>query len=88
MLGDAYPRVDSGDAGGLECLAWAMYNGVFMPGNKLALSGHYDWDCVVVGTLICLIFWGQTDKEHCGPATVASFNAKQATELVQQQGFP
>ena len=43
-----------------------------MPSNKPALSGHYDWD----------------DKEHCGPTTIASFNAKWAMELAQQQGLP
>ena len=57
-LGDAYPWVDLRDVDGLEHLAWAMYNGVFMPGNKPALSGHYGWDCVVAGTLIHLIFLG------------------------------
>ena len=59
-----------------------------MPSNKPALSGHHDWDHVVAGTLICLIFWGQTDKEHCGPANIASFNTRWATELAQQQGLP
>ena len=88
MLGDTYLWVDFLDADGLKRLAWAVYNGVFMPGNKPALSGHYDWDRVVAGTLICLIFWGQTDTEHCGPMTIASFNAKRATELAQQQGLP
>ena len=80
--------MDFRDADGLECLAWAVYNGVFVPGNKPALSGYYNWDCVVAGTLIHLIFWEQTDKEHCGPMTVASFNVKQAMELAQQQGLP
>ena len=88
MLGDAYLWVDLQDADGLECLAWAVYDGVFMTGNKPALSGHYDWDRVVAGTLIHLIFQGQTDKEHCGPVTIVSFNAKQAVELAQQQGLP
>ena len=87
-LGDAYLQVDFRDADGLEHLAWAMYNRVFMPGNKPALSGHYNWDCVVAGTLICLIFWGQTDKEHCGPVTIASFKMKWATEPAQHQGLP
>ena len=80
--------MDLQDADCLKHLAWAVYDGVFMPGNKLALSGHHDWDRVIAGTLICLISWGQTDKEHCGPATIASFNAKWATELGQQQGLP
>ena len=79
--------MDFQDIHGLECLAWAMYDRLFVPGNKLALSGHYNWDHVLVGTLIHLIFWGQTDKKHCGLMTVASFNVKWATELAQQQGL-
>ena len=57
-----------------------------MPNNKPALPGYYDWDCVVAGTLIHLIFQGQTDEEHCGPATTASFKAKWAMKLAQQHG--
>ena len=71
MLGDAYPQVDFRDADGLDCLAWAMYDGIFVPGDKPALFGHYDWDRVVAGTLIHLISWGQADKEHCGPMNIA-----------------
>ena len=59
-----------------------------MLGNKPALSGHYNWDCMVVGTLTHLIFKGQTDKENCGPMTIASFNVKQAIELAKQEGLP
>ena len=59
-----------------------------MLGNRQALFGYYDWDCVLVGTLVHLIFQGQTDEEHCGPKTIASLNAKWATELVLEQGLP
>ena len=38
MLGDKYPWVDFPDADGLKHLAWAVYDGVFMPGNKPALA--------------------------------------------------
>ena len=85
ILGDAHPWVDLRDANSLKHLTWAAYNRVFVPGDKPALSGHYNWDCVVAGTLIHLIFQGQTNKEHCGPMTIAFFNVKQATkwELTQ-----
>ena len=32
-LGDAYPRVILSDVNGLECLAWAVYDDVFVPGT-------------------------------------------------------
>ena len=51
-LGDAYPWVDFWDIHSLEHLAWAIHNGVFMPGNKPALSGYYNYDRVLVGTLV------------------------------------
>ena len=66
MLGDAYPWVDFQDADGLECLAWAVYDRVFVPGNKPALSGYYDWDHVVAGTLICLISGGGLTRSTVG----------------------
>ena len=65
MLGDAYPCVDFRDKHGLECLAWAIYDHVFIPGNKPALSGYHEWDCIIVGTLIHLIYQGQVDEDHC-----------------------
>ena len=73
--------MDFQDVNSLKRVAWTVYDGVFMPSNKPALSGYYDWDCVVAGTLTHLIFQGQTDEEHCRPGTVASLNAKWAMEL-------
>ena len=87
-LGNAYPRVNLNDVNGLKHLAWAVYNGVCMPGDLPALTGHHNWECIVMGTTLHLIFRGATNKEHCEPSMVASLNAKQATKLVQQQGLP
>ena len=86
-LGDAYPRVVLSDVNGLECLAWTVYEGIFVPGNPPALTGHCDWSCINAGTTLHLIFCGKTTSKHCEPCTVASFNAKQATRLTQQQGL-
>ena len=36
--GEAYARVDLNDANGLKCLAWAVYDGVFLPGNLPMLT--------------------------------------------------
>ena len=87
-LGDAYPRVVLSNMNGLECLAWAMYDGVFVPGDPPALTGHHDWSHIITGTTLHLILHGKIPSEHCEPCTVASFNAKQATRLTQQQGLP
>ena len=32
-LGNAYPRVNLNGVNGLKHLAWAIYDGVYMPGN-------------------------------------------------------
>ena len=85
-LGDAYPRVVLSDMNGLEHLAWAMYDGVFVPDNPPVLTGPYDWSHIITGTTLHLIFCRKTPSEHCEPCTVA-FNAKQATRLTQQQGL-
>ena len=86
-LGNAYPRVNLNDVNGLERLAWAIYDGVYMPSNLLALTGHHDWECIITGTTLHLIFRGVTNNEHCEPSMVASLNGKQAMKLMQQQGL-
>ena len=82
-LGNAYPLVDLTDVDDLECLAWAMYNGIFIPGNPPRLTGHHDWSCIITGMTLHLIYHGKTMGEHCPPCTVASFNTKWATRLMQ-----
>ena len=87
-LGDAYPRVVLSDMNGLECLAWAVYDGVFVSGDPSVLTGHHDWSRIIAGTTLHLIFHGKTPSNYHEPCTVASFNAKQATRLTQQQRLP
>ena len=86
-LGAAYPRVNLSDVDGLEHLAWAVYNGVYMPGDPPALTGHHDWERIIAGTTLHLIFHGRTNDEHCKPSTIASLNAGQAMKLAQQKGL-
>ena len=61
-LGDAYPHVDFQDAADLEHLAWAVYDGIFVPGWAPDLSGYQDWDHIVTVTLIPLIYQGETNN--------------------------
>ena len=86
-LGDAYLRVVLSDMNGLGHLAWAMYDGVFVPGNPPALTGHHDWSHIVRGQHSDLFSMEKPPSKHCESCTVASFNAKQATRLMQQQGL-
>ena len=69
-LGNAYPRVVLSDVNGLECLAWAMYDSLFVPGDPPALTGHYDWSCIITRTTLHLIFHGKPPCEHCKPCTL------------------
>ena len=86
-LGAAYPRVNLSDINGLEHLTWAVYDGVYMTGDLLALTDYHDWECIITGTTLCLIFCGKTNSKHCKPSTIAFLNAEQAMKLAQQQGL-
>ena len=86
-LGAAYPRVNLSDMDGLERLTWAVYDGVYMPGDLLDLTGHHDWEHIIVGTTLCLIYHGRTHAEHCKLSTIASLNAEEAMKLAWQQGL-
>ena len=86
-LGATYPRVNLSDVNGLEHLALAVYNEVYIPGDPPALTGYHDWEHIIAGTTLCLIFHGKTNGEHCKPSTIASLNAEQAMKLTQQQGL-
>ena len=52
------------------------------------MSGYQDWDHVVAGTLLPLIYQGETVWEHCGPTTIARADAHMATELAKKEGLP
>ena len=86
-LRDAYLHVDFQEVINLERLAWAIYDGIFVPGRMPDLSGYQDGDCIVMGTLIPLIYQGEMNREHCGPTTIAACNTKKATELTKEQGL-
>ena len=51
------------------------------------LTGHHDWECIIVGNTLHLIYCRRTNDEQCKPLTIASFNAEQAMMLTQQQGL-
>ena len=65
-----------------------MYDEVFVLGQMPDLSGYQGWDRIAAGTLVPLIYQGETNRKHCGPTTIATCNAKKATELTKEQGLP
>ena len=88
ILGDAYPYIDFQDVAKLEPLAWAIYNSTFVLGQAPDLSGYLDWDCIVVGMIIPLIYQGEMSENHCRPTTITGTNAKEGTECMKGQGLP
>ena len=60
-------KVDLNDMDSLEHLAWAVYDGVFLPGNPPALTGHHDWEWIIVGATLRFIYQGATAGVHSPP---------------------
>ena len=76
--GKAAVRVDLNDMDGLEHLAWAIYDGVFLPGDLRMLTGYHNWQQIIARTMLHLIYRGTTADEHRPPCTVMLLNAEQA----------
>ena len=72
--------VDLNDTDGLEHLAWAIYYGVFLPGDLPMLNGYHDCQWIIAGTTLCLTYQGTTADKHCPLCTVVSLNAEQAAK--------
>ena len=63
----AMPHINLGDLGSLKRLAWAVYDGIYVPGNQPTLSDPRDWVCILIKTMTH-IFHGRTLQEHCPQA--------------------
>ena len=63
--GKAYARVDLNNMDGLEHLAWAVYDGVFFPRDPPTLTGYHDWQWIIVGPTLHLIYQGATAGANC-----------------------
>ena len=77
--GDAYPCVDLWDPVVLEWLAWVVYDGMFAPGPPPEMLGHHDWDHMLAGTLVLLIYCGKMPYVHCNLTIIAGTNVQRAT---------
>ena len=76
--GKAAVRVDLNNVDGLECLTLAISDGVSLPGDMPTLTGYHNWQWIITGTMLHLIYQSTTADEHCCPCTVMSLNAEQA----------
>ena len=63
---------------GLEHLSWAVYDGVFLPGNPPTLTGHHDWQWIIVGTTLKTHLSRETSRGALRPCTVVSHDTEQA----------
>ena len=86
-LGDAYPHVNLQDLAGLEQLAWAVYDGMSAPGPLPEMLGCHDWDCMLAGTVIPLIYHGKTPYVHYAPCMIAAADVQRATKLARKMGL-
>ena len=69
-------------------LAWAVYDGMFAPGPPPEMLGHHNWDRMLAGTLVPLIYHGEMPYAHCDPATITGTDAQRATKLAKKKGLP
>ena len=67
MFGPAMPHINLGDVGNLERLAWAVYDGMYVPGSGPALSGPHNCACIP-DKVTTHIFHGRMLWEHCPQA--------------------
>ena len=52
------------------------------------MSGYRDWDHILAGTLIPLIYHGAMHFAYCTPCTIAGANVWKATKFTKKKGLP
>ena len=73
---DALALLNVDDVHHLECLAWAVYDGVFLVGPWPKLSGDCPW-CTVLAGLQQHIYRGRDDAAHCPPQMLGSWDCQE-----------
>ena len=74
------PHINLGDVGNLERLTWAIYDGRYVLGSQLALSGLDNWACILT-KVMTHIFHGRMLWEHCPLSTIGGANVATAAHL-------
>ena len=72
--------MDLNEVNSLKHFVCTIYDGVFLSRDLPTLTGYHDWQQIIAGTMLHLIYWGTTADEHCPLCTVVLLNAEQATK--------
>ena len=80
---DALALLNMNDAHHLECLAWAVYDGVLLVGRQPKLPGNRPW-CMGLAGLYKHIYRGHEDVAHCLPHTLASWDCQERIEALHR----
>ena len=73
---DALALINVNDVRHLECLAWAVYDGILLVGPWPELSGDHSW-CTVLAGLHQHIYRGHDDAAHCPPQTLGFWDCQE-----------
>ena len=82
---DALSLLNIKDAHHLEHLAWVVYDGALLVGRQPELPRDHQWCTILAGTFKH-IYRGCNDAAHCPPYTLASWDCKERTEVLHQEG--
>ena len=82
---NALSLLNVNDARHLECLMWAVYDGVLLVGGQPKLPGDRPW-CAVLAGLHKHIYRGHKDVAHCPPHMLASWDCQERIEALSRGG--
>ena len=82
---DALALLNVNDARHLECLVWAVYDGVLLAGPWPELPGDRPW-CTVLAGLHKYIYRGHDDAAHCLLHMLGSWDCQEWIEALQRGG--
>ena len=72
------------DVSYLECLAWAVYDGVLLVGPPPELLGSRPWCMVLAG--LQRLYKGHEDVAHCPPQMLSSWDHEERVEALHRVG--
>ena len=78
---DALALLNMNDIHHLECLAWAVYDGMLMVGLQPEFLGDHPW-CTVLAGLHQHIYRGHKDMANCLPQMLGSWDCQEQIEAL------
>ena len=82
---DALALLNVEDIHHLECLTWAVYDGVLLVDPQPELLGDHPW-CIVLAGLQQHIYRGCKDVANCLPQTLSSWDHQEWVEALHHVG--